>query len=122
MLTKKPRARKLPTCFVAKKNFYDSVYIVVNENSEAILKKIIAEEKISFNNFSVYGLDAKLESFVKDLKNSQGDILFISTQINDDIITLNELQKRGIKLDGDIEFFHLEHLKHCEKIFHNLGK
>ena len=103
------------------KNFYFAIYFLEDPRSKNILDKILAEDKITYNKMFQYKINEAAE-FISDLSKAKKNVLVITTQINDDLLIISEFQKNKLKLKSNIEFFQLEHLKFCEKIFDNLGK
>ena len=106
---------------IANRDFYFSIYVLKNKISNAILKKIIAEQKINFNKIFEYDLN-DIGKLVLDLKKVKKNVLVLTESIDVDRTIISELKKINAKVKGKVAFFHNLLLKYHEKLLHNLGK
>lgn len=104
--SKKSALKYLPT------NKFPAIRVIRSPEAAKILSKLIQEDNSLTNNIFLYDMD----NFMALVNESTHGDLIISAEYDKSLI--ERIFERGISVIS----FRQEYLRHCEKLFHNLGR
>ncbi|MBQ4403357.1 MAG: hypothetical protein II857_02995 [Selenomonadaceae bacterium] len=98
---------------------FASVRVIRSPESMKILAGMIQEDYLFTDKIFLYDLK-DYPKLINDLRRENLPHLVLSAECDESLI--KQIEERGLIYGEHVISFRREYLKHCEKIFHNLGK
>ena len=98
---------------------FSSVRVIRDPDAVKILERMIQEDSTFTDKIFFYGVK-DYPKLVNDLARENLPHLVLSSDYDETLI--QQIEQRGLKRGEHVISFWQEYIKHCEKIFHSLGK
>ena len=98
---------------------FSSVRVVRSVEAMKILAGMIQEDNSCTDKIFLYDAE-NYPQLVNDLSRENFPHLIISSEYDESLI--KQIEQRGLSYGRHVVSFRREYLRHCEKIFHGLGK
>ena len=108
-----------PLCNICRQKKFASISVIRSPGVTDILAKLLAEDDSLTDKIFIYD-EKNFMNLVNDVEREILPHLLLTVDYDKSLI--GHIERRGLIYGEHFISFRREYLKHCEKIFHNLGK